>query len=418
MNIAVVGGGISGILTAYLLQQKHRVTLWEKNDYTGGHTNTVVISSGPDQGLPIDTGFIVFNQKTYPVFIAFLQQLGVDFHQTDMSFSYYCRRTRQNFASKNFNTLFARRRNLFQPGYWWFLGQMVRFLKTIRDDYLDGRLPDVTLETYLDENGFEEKVKNWFVIPMAAAIWSASDAQILDFPVRAFAQFYENHGLLAVRNHPAWYYVAGGSQSYVKAFLKTFTGKIHNDRPVQTVKRSESGAALTLSDGETVEYDKVVLATHADEALGLLADPTPEEKRLLSSWRYSDNHTVLHTDASFMPPNRTAWASWNYCREADHRSDRPITVTYHMNRLQKLPAENDYFVTLNPDRPIPERHIIRAIDYTHPVYDEAAFSTQTALDSLNGVNHTFFCGSYFGYGFHEDGARSALAVARRFDITL
>ena len=418
MKIAVVGGGISGILSAYLLQQKHEVVLFERNGYTGGHTNTIVIPSGPDEGLAVDTGFIVFNEKTYPVFIRFLTRLGVSFHNTDMSFSYCCLRTRQTFASRNINTLFARRSNLLRPGYWSFLQGMVRFLNTIRNDYLSGRLPDISLADYLKQNGFSDNVTNWFVIPMAAAIWSASDARILEFPVRAFAQFYENHGLLAVRNHPAWYYVGGGSHSYVKAFLESFAGQVMNRRPVARIKRNENGVTLTLGDGEKLDFDKVVVATHADEALALLADPSPDETRLLSAWRYSENHTVLHTDVSLMPPNRFAWASWNYLRPMEGSGDRPITVTYHMNRLQKLKTNTDYFVTLNPVRPIPKQHIITTIDYTHPIYDEAAFATQAGLDTLNDRRHTFFCGSYFGYGFHEDGARSALNVGRYFDVTL
>lgn len=418
MKIAVVGGGISGILTAYLLQQNHQVVLFEKNAYTGGHTNTIVIPSGPDQGLPVDTGFIVFNEKTYPVFIRFLTRLGVSFHKTGMSFSYCCQRTGQVFASRNLNTLFARRSNLLRPGYWLFVRGMVRFLETIRADYLSGRLPDITLAAYLKQNGFSDNVMNWFVVPMAAAIWSASDARILGFPVRAFAQFYENHGLLTVRNHPAWYFVGGGSHSYVNAFLKSFTGQVMNRRPVGQIKRNEGGVTLTLSDGEKLDFDKVVVATHADEALALLSDPTPDENRLLSAWRYSRNYTVLHTDASLMPPNRVAWASWNYLRAAEEGGDRPITVTYHMNRLQKLKTSTDYFVTLNPVRPIPGQYVITTIDYTHPIYDEAAFATQAELDTLNDRCHTFFCGSYFGYGFHEDGARSALNVGRYFDVTL
>lgn len=418
MRIAVVGGGISGILAAYLLQQKHQVVLFEKNAYTGGHTNTIVIPSGPDQGLPVDTGFIVFNEKTYPVFIAFLTRLGVSFHKTEMSFSYCCPRTRQTFASRNLNTLFARRSNLFRPGYWQFLRGMVRFLDTIRNDYLSDRLPDITLADYLTRNGFSDNVKNWFVVPMAAAIWSASDARILDFPVRSFAQFYENHGLLSVRDHPAWYFVGGGSHSYVKAFLENFTGQVMNQRPAAGIRRTDNGATLTLADGDSLDFDKVVVATHADEALALLTDPTPDETRLLSAWRYSRNHTVLHTDASLMPPNRTAWASWNYLRPPEQESDRPITVTYHMNRLQKLNTGTDYFVTLNPARPIPEKYVVTSIDYTHPIYDQAAFATQTELDSLNDRYHTFFCGSYFGYGFHEDGAQSALNVGRYFDVSL
>lgn len=412
MKIGIVGGGISGILAAHLLQDKHQVTLLEKNEALGGHTHTVVVASGPDKGLPIDTGFIVFNQRTYPHFIEFLGQLNVPFARTDMSFGYTSQRSGQTFASRNLNTLFARRSNLLRPGYWRFLHHMKRFLETLRGDYLDGRLEHVTLESYLQQHGFEGRVASWFVVPMAAAIWSASDAQILRFPVRAFAQFYENHGLLSVKDHPPWYYVCGGSHSYVRAFADRFRGDIQTGQGVASVRRADKCVTLTLSDGTTLDFDAVVLATHADEALQLLQDPSLDEHRLLSPWRYSRNHTVLHTDRSFMPPNRRAWASWNYVRDAESDEQRPITVTYHMNRLQHLDTQTDYFVTLNPKRPIPGEHVIEEIHYTHPIYDHASFATQRELDGLNGSRRTYFCGSYFGYGFHEDGARSAVQVAR------
>lgn len=418
MNIGIIGTGISGILSAYLLGRHHSVTLFEKNDRLGGHTNTVLIPDGPDEGLAVDTGFIVFNQRTYPNFIEFLKQLDVAHLETNMSFSYECKASKVSYASRSLDTLFADRTNLLRPGYFYFLYEMVRFIKKLQREYLSRQLEDITLGEYLRKNRFSRKVAEQFIVPMAAAIWSASDAQTMAFPIRTFAQFYENHGLLNVIDNPVWYTVEGGSHSYIKAFLKRFSGEIITDSPVKGIKRLEDQVQVILPDGSSREFDKVVIATHADEALNLLTDPTEDEKRLLSVWRYSDNKTWLHTDASFMPKNKRSWASWNYVRDPSAASDSAVTVTYHMNRLQQLETSQDYFVTLNPDREITRSAVIKEIGYTHPVYDTAAFASQPSLDSLNGRKNTYFCGSYFGYGFHEDGAKSAVNVANHFEIAL
>jgi len=418
LNIAVIGAGISGITTAYLLQKKHHVTLYEKNDYIGGHTHTIIISDGPDQGTPVDTGFIVLNYKTYPNFIKFLHQLNVTTCPTDMSFSYHSKETGLCYASRNFNALFAQRKNLAKPTYWRFVYNIFRFLRSIRSSYLENRLEDITLGQFFRQKGFRQDVIQQFIIPMAAAIWSGSDIQMKEFPVRTFAQFYENHGLLDVRNHPPWYYVKGGSHTYVKAFLKMFKGDVLMQSKIRGIKRENGNVAIEFGDNGRKIFDAVVIATHADQAIKLLEDPSPDEKRLLGQWRYSNNQTMLHTDASIMPPNRRAWASWNYAREIGSGDDSPITVTYHMNRLQRLNTVKPYFVTLNPKKPIPEEHVIRKIEYTHPQYSFNAFATQKELGKLNGKRNTCFCGSYFGYGFHEDGVNSALAVAREFGIEL
>ncbi|MEH0019383.1 MAG: FAD-dependent oxidoreductase [Desulfobacter sp.] len=418
LDIAVVGAGISGICAAQILQQKHRVSLFEKNDYFGGHTHTVVIPEGPDKGTPVDTGFIVLNQKTYPNFIRFLEQTGVEKRRTDMSFGYFSEATGLCYASQGLDTIFAQRANLFRPKYLRFVYEMVKFLKVLRRTYLEGRLADVSLSEYIRQMGLHKEVVEWFIIPMAASIWSGSDFQMGQFPVRTFAQFYENHGLLAISGHPPWYYVKGGSHTYVRAFLKSFQGEAYASSGVVSISRQGGKPVLSFADREPRPFDAVVIAAHADQALKLLADPDDRERELLGAWTYSRNTAVLHTDTSVMPPNPRAWASWNYTRHRNTTADSPVTVTYDMTRLQRLNTRQKYFVTLNPTAPISEPHVVKTMEYTHPQYSFDAFNSQKHLPGLNNNTQTFFCGSYFGYGFHEDGVNSALAVGEKFGVGL
>jgi predicted NAD/FAD-binding protein len=418
LKIAVVGGGVAGIGAAYLLQRRHQVSLFEKNDYVGGHTHTIVIDSGPDQGTPVDTGFIVLNDRTYPLLMQFLAALHVPIRKSDMSFSYTCRRTGLQYASRNLNTLFAQRRNLLRPSFWRFLIEIVWFNVKTRKGLASGTLQGLSLGTYLRQEAVIPSLVETYLIPMAAAIWSTPDARMMDFPAESFFRFMENHGLLSVSDQPQWYTVEGGSHAYVKAFLKGFTGRVFSNRPVKHIRRTESGPVLTFADGEDDSYDAVVIATHADEALGLLSDPSPEETSCLAPWSYNRNVTVLHTDASFIPDNPRARASWNYLREKDASREAPVMLTYHMNRLQGLRTAEDYCVTLNPGRAAERNRIIRELVYHHPMYTAEAVATQQSLQGLNGQRHTYFCGSYFGYGFHEDALRSGVQVAEAFGIHL
>lgn len=411
-NIAIVGAGISGITAAYHTQDHHNVTLYEKNGYFGGHTNTILIADGPDAGTPVDTGFIVLNYATYPNFIKFLQTLGVSVQKSDMSFSYYCPKTGFFYATRNLNTLFAQRRNLINPKYFLFLKDVVRFIRKTKKDYDDNRIPDISLGQYIAQEGFGDAVTRQFVAPMAAAIWSSPDSAMLDFPMQTFARFYANHGLLALGDHPPWYVIPGGSHTYVKAFLNQFKGMAIADHTVKHIKRRDDNVVLTLADGKEIVHDCVIIATHADEAYALLSDPSPDETALLSPWRYVENNTCLHTDPAFMPPQKQAWASWNFIRSNTGTVDSPITVSYHMNRLQQLNTIHDYFVTLNPPEDIPESRIIRRILYTHPLFEPHIFNIQKDLNRLNGQRQTCFCGSYFGYGFHEDGVKSGIQAAK------
>ncbi|MDD9301946.1 MAG: FAD-dependent oxidoreductase [Desulfobacter sp.] len=418
LNIAVIGSGISGICSAYLLQNQHRVTLFEKNDYFGGHTHTIVLDQGPDRGTPVDTGFIVLNQRTYPNFIKFLSRLKVKKALTQMSFSYHCERSGLSYASQNLNSIFADRSNLVKPKFLRFVYEMVRYLQVLRKEYLTHELPDITLAEYVSQKGLHREVVDQFIIPMAAAIWSGSDFQMAQFPIQTFAQFYENHGLLGVTGHPPWYFVQGGSHTYVKAFLAGFKGKAVKNTTITRVSRTEDQITLAFEQGPAQTFDAVVMATHADQALKMLETPSPGEKKLLGAWTYSHNSTLLHTDTRVMPPNKRAWASWNYKRSAQSDKGAPVMVSYDMTRLQDLGTSRPYFVTLNPQKPIPENHVIKKLVYTHPQYSFDAFASQKDLPGLNGHLNTFFCGAYFGYGFHEDGVRSALAVAEKFGVSL
>jgi predicted NAD/FAD-binding protein len=417
LEIAVVGAGVSGITAAHLLQRNHRVTLFEKNDYFGGHTHTVRVPSGPDAGTPVDTGFIVCNYKTYPNFIRFLDLHGVQTQKTEMSLSYYEPATGFCYASQNFNALFAQRENFFKPWYWCFLLEVRRFLARTKADYHAEKLDGLTLGDYLHKLNYSNRLIHQFIIPWSAAIWSAADVNMMEFPMKTFAQFYENHGLLSVKNEVPWYFVKGGSNTYVKAFLEAFEGNTVSQMPVKGIRRGQ-GVILTFEDGSQKAFDKVVIATHADEALKLLEDPSADEKRLLGAWKYSQNQVFLHTDISWMPPNRRAWASWNYIKMPESAGDLPITVTYYMNRLQNLRTRHEYLVTLNPTEEIAADQVIKKIHYTHPLYSFAAFQSQPELAHLNGKNHTWFCGSYFGYGFHEDGVKSAVEVGKQFGMAL
>jgi predicted NAD/FAD-binding protein len=417
-NIAVIGGGVAGITAAYLLQRRHRVTLYEKNDYIGGHTHTITIPAGPDAGVPVDTGFIVFNDRTYPLFIRLLNQLGVPQLASDMSFSYYCQATGFQYASRNIDSLFAQRRNLFDGGYLHMLLEILRFNRITRRELAADRLDTLTLGGFMDRFRFGRRFRDQYLIPMASAIWSSPDADAADFPMATFARFFNNHGLLTVRDQPQWYVVRGGSHAYVKAFMENFQGDLRPDWPVKGIRRSADAATVILSDGQTQRFDHVVVAAHADEAYRLLTDPTEEETRLLEPWRYSTNQVVLHTNPACMPPNRRAWASWNYIREAGAPAGAPVALTYHMNRLQGLDTQRHYFVTLNPGRKIDDQHVVARLTYTHPMFTFETLATQPRLEQLNRRHRTYYCGSYFGYGFHEDAVRASVNVAAAFGITL
>lgn len=417
-KIAVIGGGVAGIVTAHLLQKQHEVSLFEQNDYLGGHTHTIEITDGPDAGLAVDTGFIVLNDATYPLFRKFIAQLGVEARVSEMSFGFQCHRTGLVYAGTDLNGLFAQRRNLFSPSFYGFLLEIVRFCKQAQQDLDAGDIAQITLGGYLARGRYSSALIDNYLVPMAGAIWSTPAMQIHDFPAGPFLHFFRNHGLLALRDRPLWRTVVGGSSAYVKAFARGFSGTIHLQQAVHTIRRDPERVQLTLADGSSQNFDQVVIATHADQALRLLQDPSELEQQLLSPWQYQLNQTVLHTDASILPTRKHAWAAWNFTREAREKEDRPVYVTYYMNRLQGLRAKNDYCVTLNRGEAFKPDSVIAEMAYHHPLYSFASMATQSKLPQLNGCKHTYFCGSYFGYGFHEDAVKSGVEVAKAFGLEL
>lgn len=417
-NIAVIGGGVSGIVAAYLLQKKHNVTLFEKNAYLGGHTHTIEINAGPDAGLAVDTGFIVLNDATYPLFQKFLRQLGVSTRVSEMSFGFQCLQTGLVYAGTDFNGLFAQRRNLFSPTFFRFLMEIVRFSKMARRDLATGKLPPLTLEQYLKNGNFSPFMIDNYLVPMAAAIWSTPTLRVTDFPAESFLRFFRNHGLLQFHNRPQWRTVVGGSHAYVKAFIRDFRGRLRLQSPVREVEREPCSVKVALLSGESLSFDQVVIATHADQAWQLLKDPSDNEKRLFSPWRYQRNHTVLHTDSMLLPKYKQARAAWNFTRDAETAGEQPVFVTYYMNRLQGFSARRDYCVTLNYRKAFRPEAVVAEMVYHHPLYTFESMATQAQLPQLNGRQRTYYCGSYFGHGFHEDAVRAGVAVGNSFGIDL
>jgi predicted NAD/FAD-binding protein len=417
-NIAVIGGGVAGLTAAYLLDTRHQVTLFERNDYAGGHTHTIELTEGPDAGLAVDTGFIVLNDKTYPLFRKLLARLGVLTQISDMSFAFASEISGLQYAGTNLDGLFAQRWNLLSPRFHHLLHHITRFCRLARADLYSGRLSGRTLNDYLRWRNVPASTVRNYLVPMAGAIWSASAEGIRSFPAESLVRFWDNHGLLSLKNRPQWMTVQGGSHAYVKKMRADWKVRLQLRADIECVRRTMAGAVIRHRDGREEVFDAVVLAAHADESLRLLADPTLDERRLLGPWTYQPNHTVLHTDARVMPSNRRAWASWNYVERPQRADASPVAVTYHMNRLQNLRATKDYFVTLNDTSAIGRDMIVRDFIYHHPVYTFDSLNTQNELPTLNGKQQTYFCGSYFGYGFHEDAVRSAVAVAESLGAPL
>jgi len=410
MRIAVVGAGISGLVTAFLLCEDHDITVFEANDYIGGHTCTVDVPSG-DQSLAIDTGFIVFNEKTYPNFIRLLRQLGVSWQPSVMSFSVQCEKTGLEFSPSNLNTLFAQRRNLLRPDFYRMLWDLFRF-KRESIALLQTSDENLTLGDYLESQNYSRFFIEHFIIPMGGAIWSADPNKFFEFPARYFVQFFTNHGFLNVHDQPQWLVVKGGSRSYVETIVRPFQKGIRLNCPIQSIRRHENAVQLTLADGTTERFEKAVIATHSDQALAMLADPDHSEQEILGAIAYQPNQVMLHTDRSLLPARRSVWASWNY--HVPSQATGRVALTYDMNILQSLNTSQEFLVTLNlADRIDPEK-VIRDLLYHHPVYTPRSLAARKRLSEINGRRNTFYCGAYWGYGFHEDGVNSALEVCKYF----
>jgi predicted NAD/FAD-binding protein len=418
MNIAVVGGGISGITAAFLLAKRHSVTLFEKNDYLGGHTNTRVVTDEAGRPVPVDTGFIVCNPTNYPNFYQLLSAWGVSLQDSNMSFGFHCEKSGVTYVGPTLGEALSLWENFFSPQFIRFLYQRWRFNCRIARDLADGALQSRTLGSYLDELQSDPFLVENYLAPLIGSIWSGPDSTVRDFPAATFARFFDNHGMLDFRKIPRWQTVQGGSHAYLQGFRNHFTGTIFIESPVASVRRRRDGCSLQLASGVVQQFDKVVFACHADETLSMLEDPSEAEREALESWSYSTNHTVLHTDTRVMPPDRRAWAAWNYHRSSNADSGSPVRITYYMNKLQSLPTSTHFFVTLNRTHEIDPARIAYEITYRHPVYTERSIQAQETIKQLNGTNYTFFCGAHLGYGFHEDGVKSALEAAKHFGIAL
>ncbi|MBA5868649.1 MAG: NAD(P)-binding protein [Nitrospira sp. CR2.1] len=415
MKIAIVGTGIAGMTAGHLLHGRHELTLFEAGDYIGGHTNTIEV---PWEGTTyaVDTGFIVFNDWTYPNFIALLARLGVAHQSSDMSFSVRCERTGLEYNGTTLNSLFAQRRNLLRPSFHRMIRDILRFNREAVA-LLEGPGPGPSLGAYLKQQRYSESFIGQYLLPMAAAIWSAGQTTILEFPAQYLVRFFKHHGMLSVNERPTWRVIAGGSHRYVEPLVRPFRDRIRLDSPVESVGRFPQGVDVCWRDREgrrqTDRFDAIVLACHSDQALALLAKPSPLEQEVLGAIRYQRNEAVLHTDRSLLPKRRLAWAAWNY-----HLLPRPpehVVVTYHMNRLQGLVAPCEFCVTLNHSEAIDSAKVLKRIVYHHPLYSPQAVAAQARYGAINGQQRTFYCGAYWGFGFHEDGVKSAMAACRALE---
>jgi len=415
VRIAVVGSGISGAASAWLLSRSHEVHLFEREPRLGGHTHTVPAARPDGSTVSVDTGFIVYNEATYPLLVRLFDELGVMTQPSDMSWSLRCERCDLEYAGSA-RGLVAQPSNLASPGYLRMLADLARFNRLARRIVADPRPSTLTIGRFLDVAGFGHDLRAHYLLPMAAAIWSSGTEVIEQLPLDTLLRFFDNHGLLGVRSHHAWRTVVGGTSSYLAPLTAPYRERIHTGHPVVAVRRDRDGVRLTFGSGGTQGFDALILATHADEALDLLIDPTERERELLGAWAYSENDTYLHTDTGLLPRRRAAWASWNYLLDDCRRPARHVSLSYHMNRLQTLDEPLDYVVTLNPTTPPAPDTVLRRLSYTHPVYSRASVATQDHLDELNGVRRTFYAGAYHRYGFHEDGLWSAVRAAHHLGV--
>ncbi|MGC8118972.1 NAD(P)/FAD-dependent oxidoreductase [Marinobacter sp. VGCF2001] len=415
-RIAVIGAGVSGLTAAWLLAEHHDVELFEAGDYAGGHTNTEQVDAG-GRRWPVNTGFIVFNDWTYPNFIKLMDRLGVKSEVSNMSFSVDCHGTGLQYNGTSLNTLFAQRRNLLNLNFLKMIREILRFNKETRADLAEGTIPEgETLGDYLNRNGYSRYFRNYYIVPMGAAIWSAPEIVLERFPIRFFLQFFNNHGMLSVDDRPTWRVISGGSATYVERMMDRLGEHTHLDSPVTSVKRDPDGVTV-IANGQEHRFDQVIFGCHSDQALAMLDDASDEEQSILGAIAYQKNDVVLHTDASVLPSNRLAWAAWNYM--IPRHSTEPVSVTYNMNVLQNFDdAPETFCVTLNRSRDIDPDKVIKRFEYDHPVFTLEAVAAQERYDEIGNKNRTHFCGAYWFNGFHEDGVRSALRVTRAFGVEL
>ena len=416
MKIAIVGSGISGLTCAYLLNREHDITVFEKNDYVGGHTHTHEIEYDGEE-LSVDSGFIVYNEWTYPNFIKLLDQLGVERQLTRMGFSVKSEKNNLEYAGHSLNGLFAQRSNFFRPSFMRILFSMRRFNAEARDDL--GTLdPQITLGQYLTSNNYPREFIQHYIIPIGAAIWSTVPKQMMDVPAVFFIRFFENHGLLQVVNRPNWWVISGGSKKYVEKMIYDFKGKIRLSTPVKNVKRGIDN--ITVKFGSSVlekeNFDSIIFACHSNQSLAMLDSPSKQEEEVLGAIKYQKNDALLHFDDSILPKRKNAWSSWNYLLDED--PNRAVALTYNMNILQSLKSDRTFCVSLNSGDLIAQSKVIKHLNYEHPLFTLSSINAQGRKHEISGKNNTYYCGAYWRNGFHEDGVISALDVCKDFGQSL
>ncbi|MEL1229858.1 MAG: FAD-dependent oxidoreductase [Candidatus Neomarinimicrobiota bacterium] len=416
MKIAIIGSGISGLTCAYMLNRKHDITIFEKNDYIGGHTHTHEIEySG--RKWNIDSGFIVYNERTYPNFINILDRLGVERQLTRMGFSVKSEKNDLEYAGHSLNGLFAQRSNLFRPSFIRMLRSMWRFNSEARSD-LKGLDSETTLGEYLKSNGYPEEFIQHFIIPIGAAIWSTVPNQMMDMPAIFFIRFFENHGMLQIVDRPNWWVITGGSKRYVEKMVDGFENKIRLSSPVKNVKREDGSITVQFGANslESENFDSVIFATHSNQSLAMLDAPTKAEIEILSAIKYQKNDALLHYDDSILPKRKNAWSSWNYLLDEDQ--SKAVALTYNMNILQSLKSDRTFCVSLNSGNLVDESKVIKELSYDHPLFTTSSINAQSRKHEISGKNNTYYCGAYWRNGFHEDGVMSALDVCKDFGESL
>ena len=413
LKIAIIGSGISGLTSAYILSKKHEVYLFEKNDYIGGHTHTHEIKENTNN-INVDSGFIVYNENTYPNFIKLLDILNIERQHTEMGFSVKSNSQDFEYAGNSINSIFSQRKNIFKPSFLKMVYDILKFNYQSKRD-IKKISTNITLEQYLDSSSYSKEFIDKYIIPMGAAIWSTSPELMLQVPAVFFIRFFKNHGLLDITNRPQWWVIKNGSNQYVKEIIKPFKENIKLNTKISSIKRKNNGAEVSYGDNKEF-FDSVIIATHSDQALLLIDDLTDKENDILGKIKYQKNTALLHTDTSILPNRKIAWSSWNYL--INHNQEKIVTLTYNMNILQTLKSNKTYCVTINDSTNIDKSKILKEIKYSHPLFTIDSVDAQKRKDEICGKNDTYFCGAYWGYGFHEDGVNSALDVCKKFGLSL
>ena len=411
MRIAVIGSGISGLSAAHYLSKKNKVDLFEKEDHFGGHSYTIDVKDNNNH-VPVDIGFIVFNFKTYPNFVKFLNDNGIEIEKSNMSFSVSVKETQIEYCGKGLLGIFSNKKNLLNFDFFKMFFEIIKFYK--KSNNLKNIEENLTLDDFLKREKMSKYFINYHIIPMVSAIWSMPPYEAKQMPLKFFLKFFQNHGLFNLKNRPQWYTIKNRSRTYVKKILETISGEYYKNYRINKISRLSNGVKVYYGgNNEFFDYDKVVIATHADEALSLITDPTPEEKSILANFKYKNNIAIIHTDETLMPKNKKAWSSWNSSVNKENTSE--TSITYWLNLLQNLKTNKNIFLSLNPFLKIDPKKIISKVKFTHPYYDKEALENQNRLKNIQNKKNLLFCGSYFGYGFHEDGIKSSLEMIKSFN---